>query len=57
VLGRLAHPFGMDRPAPNAFRMIGALLTWILLLVLAGVAIATAYTEQSRPNMSYAASA
>jgi len=57
VAARLLHPFGMDRPAPNALRIAGASLTWILLLLLAGVAIATAYAEQSRPKVTYAAAA
>lgn len=34
VVGRLAHPFGMARPAPNPFRMIGILGTWLALLIL-----------------------
>jgi uncharacterized membrane protein YecN with MAPEG domain len=55
ILGRLAHPFGMDRPAPNALRVIGTILTWLLLLLLAGVAIAAAYAEQARPRVTYAA--
>ena len=33
VLGRLAHPFGMTRPAPNPFRAAGALLTWAVILI------------------------
>ena len=28
VLSRIAHGFGMDRPAPNPWRAGGALLTW-----------------------------
>ena len=28
VLGRLLHPFGMERPAPNPWRLGGILLTW-----------------------------
>lgn len=34
VAARLMHPFGMDRPAPNAPRMIGILLSWLLILGL-----------------------
>lgn len=35
VLARVAHPFGMDRPAPNPFRAGGIALTWGLLAALA----------------------
>jgi uncharacterized membrane protein YecN with MAPEG domain len=45
VLGRLAHAFGMDRPAPNALRISGMLLTYVPLLALAGYALAIPYTE------------
>ena len=34
ILGRLAHAFGMGRPAPNAFRVAGTAGTWLILLVL-----------------------
>lgn len=34
VIARLLHPFGMDRPAPNAPRAAGAILTWAVLLAL-----------------------
>jgi uncharacterized protein len=58
VLARLAHPFGMDRPAPNPFRMIGALLTWLVLLGLAAYAIAIPYLDRGRPaGISYASAA
>ncbi len=33
VLGRLSHPFGMMRPAPNPFRAAGAILTWAVILI------------------------
>lgn len=39
---RVLHALGMDRPAPNGFRIIGTLGTWVLLLGLAGWALATA---------------
>jgi len=55
VLARLAHPFGMDRPAPNPLRMGGALLTWAVLIGLAGYAIALPYLERdARPPITYA---
>ena len=43
VVARVFHPFGMDRPAPNAYRAIGAGLTYLTLLFLVGWAIAIAY--------------
>ncbi len=45
VLGRLAHAFGMDRPAPNALRIGGMLLTYTPLLILAVYALTIPYTE------------
>ena len=47
ILGRLLHAFGMDRPAPNALRMIGMGLTALVILGLAGAAIFLSYTESS----------
>jgi len=38
VVGRLLHPLGLTRPAPNPFRAGGAMLTWIMI----GVASLTA---------------
>ena len=43
VLARIAHVFGMDRAAPNPLRAGGAVATWVLLLLLAGWALAIAY--------------
>lgn len=34
VIGRLMHPFGMERPVPNVLRMGGILLTWATTLAL-----------------------
>ncbi len=34
VVGRILHPIGMPRPAPNAFRALGMVLTWVNLVVL-----------------------
>ena len=45
VLGRLLHPFGMDRPAPNALRMGGTILTWLTLAGIAIYALSIPYTE------------
>lgn len=33
VVARLAHPFGMMRPAPNPFRLVGIFGTWLVILV------------------------
>ena len=43
VVARVLHPFGMDRPAPNPYRAVGAILTFITLLLLVGWAIAISY--------------
>jgi len=36
IAGRVAHPMGMARPAPNPFRAGGALATWVVI-ALAGL--------------------
>jgi uncharacterized protein len=55
ILGRLAHPFGMDRPAPNKLRLIGILITWTVLLGLALYAIAIVSLDGgARPPVTYA---
>lgn len=43
VLARVAHLLGMDRPAPNALRIAGTMLTWLSLGALSGMALATPY--------------
>jgi uncharacterized membrane protein YecN with MAPEG domain len=43
ILGRLAHPIGMARKAPNPFRAGGALLTWTMIGVTAIVALLLAF--------------
>jgi uncharacterized membrane protein YecN with MAPEG domain len=35
ILGRLAHPIGMARKAPNPFRAGGAMLTWTMIGIAA----------------------
>jgi uncharacterized membrane protein YecN with MAPEG domain len=55
ILGRLAHPFGMDRPAPNPLRVGGILLTWLVLLGLALYALAIPYLDGGRAPVVYAA--
>ena len=54
ILARLAHPFGMDRPAPNALRMGSVLVTWLVLLALGGYAIAIPYLERAPSRITYA---
>lgn len=49
ILSRLAHAFGMDRPAPNALRMGGAAVTWLVLLGLAAYALYLPYEQRSLP--------
>jgi len=43
ILGRLAHPIGMARKAPNPFRAGGALLTWAMIGIAAVVALVMAF--------------
>jgi uncharacterized protein len=56
IVGRLLHPFGLDRPAPNPLRMIGILITWAVLAGLAAYALflASTYRPQA-PSITYAA--
>ncbi|WCT73150.1 MAPEG family protein [Sphingomonas naphthae] len=51
IVGRLLHPFGLERPAPNPFRMAGILLTWLATLGLALWAIYLAF--QPGPAITY----
>jgi uncharacterized protein len=48
VLGRLAHAFGMDRPAPNPLRIGGMIATYTPLVVLAVYALTIPYLERGR---------
>ena len=57
VLARLAHPFGMDRAAPNKLRIVGMLVTWAVLLGLAVYALAIPYLDGSRAPVTYASAA
>ncbi len=56
VLGRLAHAFGMDRPAPNVLRVGGMVLTYTTLVVLAIYALTIPYTEPKLDKSFAAAS-
>jgi hypothetical protein len=53
ILGRLAHLFGMERPAPSKLRMIGILITWIVLVGLALYALAIPYVERAQAPQAY----
>lgn len=57
ILARLAHPFGMERPAPNVLRAAGMIVTWLVLLGLASYAIAIPYMERSMAPLTYTSSA
>ena len=55
IVGRLLHPFGLERKAPNALRMAGILITWAVLVGLAGYALVLASTYHPREAITYAA--
>lgn len=54
VLARIAHAFGMDRPAPNPLRTGGIMVTMLVLIGLAGYALSLTYLAQptAAPVMS-----
>lgn len=43
ILGRVLHPFGMDKQSPNPMRAVGILTTWIVMIGLAAYAISIPY--------------
>ena len=47
ILGRILHPFGMDKQTTHPLRAAGILTTWIVLLGLAIYALTIPYTTQS----------
>lgn len=47
VIGRVLHPFGMDKQTPNAFRAAGILTTWAVLLGLAIYALTIPYATKN----------
>ena len=53
ILARIAHAFGMERPAPNPLRAGGAMITMLVLLGLAGYALSIPYLAKkpSAPTM------
>ena len=50
ILARIAHPFGMDRPAPNPLRTIGIGVTLLVLVGLALYALATPYIQRAQES-------
>ncbi|MGA9583271.1 MAG: MAPEG family protein [Allosphingosinicella sp.] len=57
ILARIAHGFGMDRPGGDKLklRMIGTLVTALVLLGLALYAIALPYLHREPARVTYAA--
>jgi uncharacterized membrane protein YecN with MAPEG domain len=53
ILARIAHGFGMDQPSPSRLRMIGIIMTAILLVGLALYAIALPYLAKMAPTITY----
>ena len=47
ILGRVLHPFGLDRATLNPLRGVGILTTFIVLLGLAGYALSIPYTTKN----------
>ncbi|MFD1610564.1 MAPEG family protein [Sphingomonas tabacisoli] len=47
LLARIAHPLGMDRPAPNPLRMVGIMVT---MLTLAGLGLYAVALPQLAPS-------
>ena len=51
ILARIAHAFGMERPAPNKLRAGGMLVTLVALLGLAAYALSIPYLKPAgRPT-------
>lgn len=46
ILGRIVHPFGMDKQTPHPLRGVGILTTWIVLIGLAGYALSIPYVTR-----------
>jgi hypothetical protein len=57
ILARIAHGFGMDRPRPDPLklRMIGVIVTALILFGLALYAIVLPYIHREPARMTYAA--
>ena len=50
ILSRIAHGFGMDRPSPSRFRMIGSIGSSVVILGLALWALTFAYRHAPSPR-------
>jgi uncharacterized membrane protein YecN with MAPEG domain len=53
IVGRLLHPFGMDRPGAMALRVAGIVITWACLLGLAAYALSLPYMQSRKPGPTY----
>ncbi len=51
IVGRILHGFGMERPSPSRFRMIGFALSMFTLLALAVYAAKISYVPAPTPTM------
>lgn len=58
ILARIAHGFGMDRPRPDPLklRMVGTIVTALILFGLAFYAIILPYIHREPARVTYAAS-
>lgn len=56
ILARIAHAFGMDRPSPDPLRlrMVGIVITLLVLFGLALYAIALPYLQRTPAPITYA---
>ena len=55
ILARIAHAFGMERPAPNPLRAGGMIITMLALVGLAGYALAIPYLAKKPATTMVAA--
>jgi uncharacterized membrane protein YecN with MAPEG domain len=51
IIGRIAHGIGMDADSGSKARMFGTLMTMLLLLGLAGLAISTGYAAMQERDL------
>jgi uncharacterized membrane protein YecN with MAPEG domain len=55
ILARIVHVFGMDRPPGNRLRMMGIVVSALILIGLAAYALALPYLDAARPaSITYA---
>ncbi len=47
IIGRILHPFGLDKPTANPLRGAGIMTTFIVLIGLAGYALSITYTTRN----------